>query len=404
MEIDWRRNNSLTTFFYNCESCDLSSEVSIEDFIDKKLQKILNVKADKLNKALKNGNIKFYKSQGFPALQFRKDVGSLESGTVVYFGNRIEVIRGFPKIRRTLMLYPTIENHFKEKIALEEKMNGYNVRIATVNNEIFAFTRGGYLCPFTTKKANEILDLEPFFKDNPDLVICGEMVGTKNPYVSHYYPEIGDLGFKIFDIREKISNNPLNIEKKYELLKKYELPGVTLFGVYYPDQAVKEVEKIIKILGEEGREGIVMKDIKMEITPLKYTASQAHDREIKYAFTYPFDFGRAFFFSRVIREGFQSYEIDESHHEIKERAQRLGESILYPMIEMIKHVSEDNPASEDLVIEVDSYEEAEKFVRFIHDMGVNAILLEFEDGKAVIRRIHQATTDKITNYLNGGLY
>jgi len=138
--------------------------------------------------------------------------------------------------------------------------------------------------------------------------------------------------------------------------------------------------------------------------PLKYTASQAHDREIRYAFKYPFDFGRAFFFSRVIREGFQAFEMNESDEELKERAQRLGESILMPMVQIISHVSQDNPAAEDLVIGVGSKDEAEEFVRFLHNLGVNATLIKFKDGKAVIRRVHQATTDKITNYLKGGLY
>ena len=29
------------------------------------------------------------------------------------------------------MLSPTLKNHFKDKIVVEEKMNGYNVRIAS---------------------------------------------------------------------------------------------------------------------------------------------------------------------------------------------------------------------------------------------------------------------------------
>lgn len=404
MKIDWRRNNSLTSFFYKCKSCDLHSELSIEDFVDQKLQKILKVKAEKLNNALISGNIKFYQSRGFPSLQFRKDVGTIESGTVVYFGKKIEVVRGFPKIRRTLILSPALENHFNHEVAVEEKMNGYNVRIASIDNQIFAFTRGGYLCPFTTKKALELMNLDSFFKDNPNLVICGEMVGSENPYVSHHYPEIGKLGFKIFDIREKTSNKPFTIPEKFDLIEKYNLPPVRLFGVYKVDEVAIEVKKIIKKIGKQGREGVVIKDLEMEEMPLKYTASQAHDREIEYGFKYPFDFGRAFFFSRVIREGFQAFEMNESDEELKERAQRLGESILMPMVQTIRCVSKDNPAAEDLVIEVNFKEEAEEFVRFIHDLGVNATLLKFEAGKATIRRIHQSTTDKITNYLQGGLY
>lgn len=376
----------------------------IENFLDKKLQEILEVKAERLNHAIEKGIIKFFDFKGIPALQFKKDVGKIESGTVIYFKEKIEVIRGFPKTRRTLMLSPTIENHFKNRVVVEEKMNGYNVRIASIGDEIIALTRGGYICPYTTKKAVEIMDLSNFFNDNPDLVICGEMVGTDNPYVSHHYLEIGSLGFRVFDLRKKTSNEPLPLKEKYKLLQKYNLPSVRVLGTFNVKDAAKYIKKIVKKIGEENREGIVMKDPQMEIGPLKYTSSQAHDDEIKYAFTYPFDFGRDFFFSRVIREGFQAFEMDESEEEVQERAKRLGESILYPMLATIKNVSSGNIAGEDMVIDVENREEAERFLRHLHDLGVYAILIEFKDNKAVIRRIYQSTTDKINNFLNGGLY
>jgi putative ATP-dependent DNA ligase len=323
---------------------------------------------------------------------------------MVCLSDEIQVIRGFPKIRRTLMLEKALKSHFKNEIAVEEKMNGYNVRIAFLDPEIVAFTRGGYVCPYTTKKASEIMDLSEFFKYNPELIICGEMLGTDNPYVSHYYPEIGKLGFRIFDIREKFTGRPLTIQKKNYLLEKYNLPAVRLFGTYTISEAPQKILELVKELGEDGREGVVIKDPEMRIHPLKYTSSQAHDDELIYAFKFPFDLGKSFFFSRVIREGFQSYEMRESEDEMKKRAQRLGESILYPMLDTIKHVSADEVAGEDLVMEADSQEEVEEFLRHLRELGVVAVVLNYEDGKAVIRRIHQSTTDKINNYLNGGLY
>ena len=147
-----------------------------------------------------------------------------------------------------------------------------------------------------------------------------------------------------------------------------------------------------------------MKDPEMKISPLKYTSSRAHDDEISYAFSYPFDFGKDFFFSRVIREGFQAYEMNENEEELKKRALRLGESILYPMIGTIKNVASGNQAIEDMVIDVENEEEAEEFLRYLHNLGVYAIIDKIEGNKAVLRRIHQSTTDKINNLLNGGLY
>lgn len=393
------------SFFFNCSSCGNNYELTLNEFIIKELPKIVDINHLRLKESYKKGNLKFYNNKYVNALQFRKSLGKIEAGTMVCFDNRdVQVIRGFPKIRRTLMLSKTLEKHFNDEVAVEEKMNGYNVRIVSLNNQIIAFTRGGYICPYTTKKAPQLMDLNLFFKDHPDLVICGEMLGTENPYVSHYYPEIGKLGFRIFDIREKLSNQPLSIKDKRNILKKYGLPSVRLLGVYSIKDAPSKLLELIKELGEDGREGVVIKDLEMQVPPLKYTTSQAHDDELVYAFNYPFDLGKAFFFSRVIREGFQAYEMNESQDDLEKRAQRLGESILYPMMDTIRHVGEHQVAGEDVVMDADTLEEAEEFVQHLHDLGVLAKVMEFKDGKAVIRRIHQSTTDKINNYINGGLY
>jgi DNA/RNA ligase len=398
------KTNSHKNFFFKCEFCDYSYETTMPAFISNELPKLLDVKAINLERSFKNGNIKFYSNHGIEALQFRKSVGKIESGTMVCFGNKIEIIRGFPKIRRTLMLTPSLKIHFNNEVAVEEKMNGYNVRIAQVNDKVIAFTRGGYVCPYTTKKASEIMNMIDFFSDHPEKVICGEMVGTENPYVTHHYREIGKLGFRIFDLREKSSNKAMSIHDKVKLLELYELPKVKFFGIMDIEEAPERIFELITKLDKEDREGVVIKDPMMVLEPLKYTSSKAHNGELQYAFTYPFDFGRAFFFSRVIREGFQAYELNESEDDLRKRAHLIGESILYPMIKTIKHVSEDNLASEDLIIHVDNLEEAENFARHLRDLGVVAIVHSFDDGKAIIRRVHQSTTDRISNFLRGGLY
>lgn len=390
-------------FFFKCSKCGDGLEISLKDFLRDKLPQILELEPEKLILAYKKGNLKFYQNRFITALQFRKAVGTIEAGTMVSLQDELEVIRGFPKIRRTLMLENTLKSHFHKEIAVEEKMNGYNVRIALINSEIVAFTRGGYVCPYTTKKASQLMDLTGFFQDQPDLVICGEMLGTDNPYVSHYYPEIGNLGFRIFDLREKQTGKPLTIHEKQMLLELYGLPAVRQLGIYNVEDS-SQILELVKKLGEEGREGVVMKDPQMDVPPLKYTSSQAHDDELVYAFKFPFDLGKAFFFSRVIREGFQSYEMNESNEEMKDRAQRLGESILYPMIDTIRTVADGEVAVEDLIMDADTQQEVDEFLKHLRDLGVISVVLKYENGKAVIRRVHQSTTDKVSNYLEGGLY
>jgi putative ATP-dependent DNA ligase len=371
---------------------------------DEEVSRLLDVPSTKLEEAYQKGIVKKYQKHGLVAIQFRKGLGPVEAGTMVIKGEEIEVIRGFPKIRRTLMLEPALEKHFPREVVVEEKMNGYNVRIALVDGKVVALTRGGYICPYTSRKASQILDLDEFFQDYPQMVICGEMVGTLNPYVSHYYPEVGKLGFRIFDLREKLTNTPLPVMVKRELLVDYQLEPVRLLGVFPVEDAPQKIMGIVRELGKNDREGVVMKDLQMQLEPLKYTSSQAQAAELEYALSFPFDLAQAFLFSRIIREGFQSHETGESEDERRERALRMGESILYPLLETIAKVEQGELAAEDLLIEVENQEEADEFIRHLRNLKVMATLAEIKDGKAVIRRIHQSTNDRINNYLDGGLY
>ena len=371
---------------------------------DEEVSHLLDIPSPRLEDAYRKGIIKKYQKHDLDAIQFRKGLGKMEAGTMVIKGESMEVIRGFPKIRRTLMLHPALEKHFPREVAVEEKMNGYNVRIAKVNGKIVAFTRGGYICPYTSRKATQILDLDEFFQNYPEMVICGEMVGTLNPYVSHYYPEVGKLGFRIFDLREKLTNKPLPVLDKRELLADYHLEPVRLLGIFPVKEAPENIMEITNELGKNDREGVVMKDPQMELEPLKYTSSQAQAAELEYALSFPFDLAQAFLFSRIIREGFQAHEAGETGEKLRERALRMGESALYPMLQTISKVEQGELAAEDLLIEVDNLEEAEEFIRHLRDLKVMATLVEVKDGKAVIRRIHQSTNDRINNYLDGGLY
>ncbi|MDO5836134.1 MAG: RNA ligase [Methanobacterium sp.] len=371
---------------------------------DEEVSQLLDIPITRMEDAYRKGIIKKYQKHGLDAIQFRKGLGKMEAGTMVIKGEVTEVIRGFPKIRRTLMLQPALEKHFPREVAVEEKMNGYNVRIARVNGKIVAFTRGGYICPYTSRKANQILDLDEFFQDHPNMVICGEMVGTLNPYVSHYYPEVGKLGFRIFDLRKKLTNIPLPVLEKRELLADYQLEPVRLLGIFPVKEAPGKIMEITRELGETDREGVVMKDPQMELEPLKYTSSQAQAAELEYALSFPFDLAQAFLFSRIIREGFQAHESKETGEELRERALRMGEAVLYPMLKTISKVEQGELAAEDLLIEVENLDEAEEFIRHLRDLKVMATLAEVKDGKAVIRRIHQSTNDRINNYLDGGLY
>ena len=60
----------------------------------------------------------------------------------------------YPPIYRCYNFKKALRNQFQEseKFLVEEKMDGYNVRIINYAEEILCFTRGGFVWPYTTEK------------------------------------------------------------------------------------------------------------------------------------------------------------------------------------------------------------------------------------------------------------
>ena len=343
-------------------------------------------------------------------LRFDKEISHIERGTVLYEnGNSFEIITGFPKIRRAMVLDPTIKRHFfgLQKIVLEEKMNGYNVRIASANGEIIAITRSGYICPYTTQKAKEKLNLN-FFDDFPELVLYGEMIGPDNPYISKDIYNVESVEFYIFDIREKNSGKPLKIYKKQKILEKYGFFQVRFFGEILMENVPREIEKIILELGEKEHEGVVIKDPEMVLSQLKYTSSQSNCSDLRHAFKFYNDTGRDYMLSRIVREGFQTVEWKENEEEFKKRCMQLGESILSPLRESIIGVKDGQRLYEEAKIRVRDLKTVKDFEDYLKRLGVDVI---FEEPQAVeeeylikIKKMNKSTNDKTQAILQGDLW
>lgn len=333
-------------------------------------------------------------------LRFDKEISHIERGTVLYEkDDSFEVIMGFPKIRRAMVLDPTIKRHFNglENVAVEEKMNGYNVRIATAKGEILAITRSGYICPYTTQKAKEKLNLT-FFDDFPDLVLYAEMVGPDNPYVPKSIYDIESVEFYIFDVREKNSGKPLSISRRREILEEYGFFQVKLFEHIPVETAHEEIGKIIRNLGEKEHEGVVIKDPEMVLAPLKYTSSQSNCSDLRHAFKFYNETGRDYMLSRIVREGFQTVEWNEDENEFGKRCMQLGESILNPLRESIRTVKNGNRLNDEAKIRVKDLKTATEFEEYLKRLGIDAV---FEEPQAlgdeyliVIRKINKSTSDK----------
>lgn len=323
----------------------------------------------------------------------------LERGTVL-IGET--AVRGFPKIPRTLVLETGIPRQFDGPIAVEEKLNGYNVRIADVG-DVIAFTRSGIACPFTTWFVSDALDLEPFFADHPDKMLCGEVYGPENPYTAASYESVDSLAIGLFDVRDRESGRPLPVEERRALCDSYGFPAVPWHGRHAIDAAPAAVDDVVRDLDQRGREGVVMKSPDGR-TQLKYTTAAANQGDLAYAFSLPFDYGQAFMFRRLIREAFQAVERGESPEAVRGRAHDLGEAILEPMVETVQAIDEGAVVGEDHVVRGDADAVAALLDQF-RDMSLELDIHRDETGAGgrvvEFTKISRKTTDQTQAYLDG---
>lgn len=346
-----------------------------------------------LESAIKRRIFSHESYEGIEYFRLRHKARHLEKGTI-YFPGTDELIRGFPKIRRILCLKTAIEKHLKE-FSAEEKMDGYNVRIARIGDRILAITRGGIICPYSTCHSNTP-ECQGFFKDNPDKVLCAEFAGPLNPHVVHDYEGVDSIDFFVFDIRDKNTNRPVPVKERVEMLDNYGLKKARFFGIFTPKDHEK-IRQIIEELENQGGEGLVLKDTQMRIQ-LKYTTPNSTRGDLRYAFKFPFDFGREFMFRRILREGFMLSETNATQEELKERARLLGESILIPLVETISKVSRGEPVTEENTIVDDG--SANQLLKSLEASGIK-FDTERTGDKIKIKRHPRKTHDKVDSYLRG---
>lgn len=330
--------------------------------------------------------------KGLEYARLKSSHRTLEEGTVI-FPKEGEMVRGYPKIRRALVLEPALKKHFPGKFAAEEKIDGYNVRATLVGGNLIAITRSGFICPFSTHIANKLLN-KKFFEENKGLVLCGEIAGELNPHVVHEYPV--KTGFYSFAIMKKGTGEFMPVLERRQLLERYKLQQVPLHGIFTAKDW-KRIRKALETLEKKGKEGLVLKALDSNIQ-FKYTASNANLGDLSYAFRFPFDIGREFMFRRIIREAFQSVELGEGRREAGKRAKKLGDSILKPFIETIKTIKEGKQATDDC--EIEDYPGIEDFLAHLKEQHVD-FSVEKVHKRVKIKRKHQSTNDRTRAYLSG---
>jgi putative ATP-dependent DNA ligase len=376
------------------------------------LSELLGAEEWKVREALKRGTIRRVRLSfpDFGYYRLVRDFSGHERGTIVVPEHDL-VVRGFPKIERALLLEPALRHRFGEegRVIVEEKMNGHNVRVFEVEGEIYAATRGGLICPYTTHRVRERYGeaLRAFFEDHPDAVVCAEFVGRENPYVSKEYPEAPDVGLFVFDVRD-LDGRFWSFRER-EAVDEYGLSRVRCFGEFSVDEAVEEIPRIIRRLDRKGREGVVIKDPERRLGPLKYTTHAAHVEELEWAFTFAFDLGRDFVLTRTIREGFQSFEWGEDEVELSRRAEDVGRAIVEGLRRALERARRGEGAVEEVPLTFASMRWYRRYEEFIKRLTGGTHSVEVvdrdEDGRvrAVLRKRYVRTEDKLRQLLREGV-
>ena len=340
--------------------------------------------------------------EGIRYVRFRDSAKGFRRGTVVFENG--EAVLGFPHIKRVVHLENGIKRVFKNRpFYVEEKVDGYNVRVVKVGEKVLALTRGGFVCPFTTERIEDFVNFE-FFRDYPNLVLAGEMAGPESPYIVEGPPYVKeDIQFFLFDIQEKGTGKSLPVEERYKLAEEYGIPQVERFGLFDRSR-LGDLYDLIERLSEERREGVVMKTPDMKKVA-KYVTPYANINDVKIGSHIFFDLPHGYFMGRIKRLAFYLAEKHVKGEEFDEYAKALGKALLQPFVESIHEVAHGGEVEEVFTVRVKNISTAHKMVTHFERLGVKIHIEDIEEAKPywriTFKRVYPDATREIRELWNG---
>ncbi len=310
------------------------------------------------------------------------------------------IIYGYPQIMRILHLTNGINRYFEGEFYVEEKVDGYNVRIALINNTMLCFTRGGFVCPFTTDRVSDLVDIR-FFEQYPEYIICGEVAGPGSPYNTEVIPYIKeDIQFFVFDIMDRKGKN-LSLKDRYEILQPFKINQVNRWGPFKKGD-IEKIKRIILELDREEREGIVIKSISNERSA-KYVTLGSCLRDLQASTHLITELPAGFFLQRILRALFFCHEFNIP---IEDEFLLKSADALYRIPEKTIHdISEGKEVKELFEIKVKNKNTIDELLRLINRSDVRAQLISIEKQgdyfKARFCRIYINGTRQIRHKLAG---
>lgn len=340
--------------------------------------------------------------EGQDFVRLSQDYKKLPRGTVFYDSG---IIPGYPHIMRILHLERGIGKYFKGlRFFVEEKMDGYNVRVARIKEKTIAFTRGGFICPFTTDRIPDLID-QSFFDKYPHHILCGEVVGPGSPYNTEVIPYIKeDIAFFVFDIIKE-NGSFLSPEERVSTLEGLDIKQVDRWGPFDISE-IRSIRNIVFDLDSREREGIVIKPLKGGRS-LKYVTLSSCLRDLKATTHLISEIPAGFYIQRILRALFFSYEfgIPVSDDYLMEAAKAL---YLGPF-KAVSDVAGGGEIKESFDVKIRRKETATELLRHLNRSGIHTQLLSLEKVGDYYRlrfnRVYRKGTKEIRQLLKGkGFY
>lgn len=217
-----------------------------------------------------------------------------------HFDNGELTVPGYPSIGRILNLERGLSEQVGERFWMEEKIDGYNVRIFRHHDRVLALTRGGFVCPFSTDRLADLFDLS-FFDAHPEMVVCAEIAGPGTPYLEGSPPFIPeDVGLYVFDFMRLNRPGFVDPQEKDRLMAAHQLNAVPALG-YFSVADIDRIRSIMVQLDESGREGAVFKEDGGRNRRAKYVTAQSSIADIRCTAGGMLELPAEYFTGRILR-------------------------------------------------------------------------------------------------------
>ncbi len=334
-------------------------------------------------------------------LRFQDDFKGLDRGTVVLDDR---VVFAYPHIPRLTSLVGGIRRFLKGPFFVEEKIDGFNVRVVFHGGRLLAFTRGGYLCPFTMDRLPDFLRPE-FFEDYRDAVLIVEVAGPENPYIEVAPPNIPeDIQVYALDVMEEDAF--WDPARRYEVFSAYGFQQPRRWGPFHPGAPAKVLE-VLRLLDREAIEGMVLKEpvAVMGHRAYKYYTPRATLRDLAVDSDLLFELPPEFFVSRVQRLAIALAELGKTPDD--EFFRDLGRSLLEGLFTVIRQYPRRRSIAHRLSIRVHDERTVERLLQhFSRSRVVRVRVLDQrvgEDGllHVTLEKTYVRATSVLNDWMKG---